>query len=63
MIVTGAGFGGATSVTFAGVEATTYTVPAATRISVTVPAKAKSGKIGITTAGGTATNSSSFTIG
>jgi hypothetical protein len=61
--VTGAGFGGATSVAFAGVEATTYTVPSDTRISTTVPAKAKTGKIIITTAGGTATSLSSFRIG
>jgi hypothetical protein len=63
VIITGVGFGGATAITFAGVEAASYTVPADTKISATVPANAKTGKISITTAGGTATSSSSFSIG
>jgi hypothetical protein len=60
--VTGEGFGGATAVTLAGVKAI-YTVPTEMKIVMTVPAHAKSGKISITTVGGTATSSSSFRVG
>jgi hypothetical protein len=60
--VAGAGFGGATAVTFDGVSAKAYTVPSDARIAATVPARAKTGKITITTAGGTASSAASFAI-
>jgi len=50
------------AVTFGGVKATTFTVNSDTEVVATVPAGAKTGKIGITTAGGTANSSGIFTV-
>lgn len=58
--ITGTNFTGATAVKFAGVKAT-FKVASATKITATVPAGAKTGKIAVTTATGTATSSTSFT--
>jgi uncharacterized repeat protein (TIGR03803 family) len=53
---------GATSVTFAGGVKGTITSLTYTKITVTVPAGAKTGKISVTTPGGTATSSGTFTV-
>jgi uncharacterized repeat protein (TIGR03803 family) len=60
--ITGAGLTQTTKVTFGGVKATTFTVNSDTQVTATVPAGAKTGKIVITTAGGTATSATSFTV-
>jgi hypothetical protein len=57
--VTGTDFTGATAVKFGGVKAT-FKVVSGTKITATVPARAKSGKISVTTAAGTSTSSTSF---
>jgi uncharacterized repeat protein (TIGR03803 family) len=59
--ITGESLEGATSVTFDGVEAK-FTVDSYTRIMATVPKGAKTGKIDVTTAGGTATTVGAFTV-
>ena len=52
--INGSGFTGASKVTFGGVKATTYTVDSGTQITASVPAGAVTGKIAVTTTGGTA---------
>jgi uncharacterized repeat protein (TIGR03803 family) len=61
VVVTGESLEGATSVTFDGVEAK-FTVESYTRIMATVPKGTKTGKIEVTTEGGTATSIGSFTV-
>ncbi len=58
--ITGTGLTGATSVTVDG-KAASFTVVSSTEITVTVPSDAKTGKITVTTAGGTA-SSKTFTV-
>src|SRR5437867_1801570 len=58
----GTGFTGATSVKFGGVAATSFTVNSATQITATVPVGAVTGRISVTTSGGTGTSSASFTV-
>ena len=60
--ITGISFTGATKVTFGGVKATTFSVDSDTKITATVPAGAKTGKIQVTTSGGTATSPGVFTV-
>jgi hypothetical protein len=60
--ITGNGFTGATSVTFGGVKATSFSVNSSTKITATVPTGAKAGKIQVTTPGGIAASSTSFTV-
>jgi hypothetical protein len=60
--ITGTAFTGATKVTFGGVAATTFKVNSATQITATVPTGAKTGKIGVTTNGVTATSKTNFTV-
>jgi len=60
--ISGSGFIGAKSVTFGGVKATVFTVNSGTKITATVPTGALTGKIKVTTAGGTATSSGTFTV-
>jgi IPT/TIG domain-containing protein len=57
--ITGANLTGASAVKFGGTKAT-FQVVSATKITATVPTGAKSGKISVTTATGTATSSGSF---
>ena len=61
VIITGLNFGSASAVAFNGVSAA-YNVDSATQITTMVPANASSGAISVTTPGGTATSSSSFTV-
>ena len=60
--ITGTGLTGATKVTFGGVKATVFTVTSGTQVTATVPTGALTGKVKITTAGGTATSSGTFTV-
>ncbi len=60
--VTGTNLLGATAVQINGMAAPNFSVDSATQITVVVPAGATSGPIAVTTAGGTATSASSFTV-
>jgi uncharacterized repeat protein (TIGR03803 family) len=60
--ITGVGLTQTTAVTFGGVKATSFTVNSDTQVTATVPTGAITGKIGITTKGGTATSATSFTV-
>jgi hypothetical protein len=59
--VTGAGFTGATSVTFSGAAAT-FAVLSDTQLTATVPAGAASGPIAVTGPGGTGTSAAGFSV-
>jgi uncharacterized repeat protein (TIGR03803 family) len=59
--ITGVSLAQTTEVTFGGVAATSFTVNSDTQVMATVPAGAKTGTIGIVTAGGTVTSATSFT--
>jgi uncharacterized repeat protein (TIGR03803 family) len=52
----------ATAVTFGGVKATSFTVNSDTKVTAVVPTGALTGKIGITTKGGSATSAATFTV-
>lgn len=60
--ITGTGFVQATKVSFGGVAATSFTVNSGTQITATVPTGAKTGKIAVTTKGGSATSKGTFTV-
>jgi uncharacterized repeat protein (TIGR03803 family) len=60
--ITGNSLTQTTKVTFGGVKATSFTVNSDTHVTATVPTGAKTGRIGITTPGGTATSSGIFTV-
>jgi hypothetical protein len=60
LVIRGTGFTGVTVVKLGGVKAP-FTVVSATRLRATVPAKAKSGRISVTTAAGTTISSTGFT--
>jgi uncharacterized repeat protein (TIGR03803 family) len=60
--ITGVSLSQTTRVSFGGVNATTFTVNSDTQVTATVPTGAKTGKISITTPGGTASSSSVFTV-
>ena len=62
MVITGTSFTGAASVAFGGVKATMFSVDSDTQITATVPTGAKTGKIQLKTAGGTATSATDFTV-
>jgi hypothetical protein len=59
--ITGKNFAGATSVKIGGVKAT-YKVNSRTKITATVTGKSKTGKVSVTTKGGTATSGKSFKV-
>ena len=60
--ITGTGLTQTTGVTFGGVAATTFTVNSDIQVTATVPTGAITGKIVITSTGGTATSSGTFTV-
>jgi uncharacterized repeat protein (TIGR03803 family) len=60
--ITGTELKGATEVTFDGIKAKTFTAISANEITAKVPAGANSGKIAVTTAGGTATSAEPFAV-
>jgi len=60
--ITGTGLTQTTGVTFGGVAVTTITVNSDLQVAATVPTGAITGKIVITTTGGTATSSGTFTV-
>lgn len=60
--ISGANFTGASAVAFNGTAAASYTVDSDAQITAVVPSGATSGTISVTTAGGTATSSSAFTV-
>jgi hypothetical protein len=64
--ITGTNFSGTgfttTSVKFNNVSATTFAANSATQITATVPTGATTGKISVTTPGGTATSATNFTV-
>jgi hypothetical protein len=62
VVITGASLTQTTKVTFGGVKATSFTADSDTQVTATVPTGAKTGKIAITTAGGTVTSSGVFTV-
>ena len=62
VVITGKSFIGASTVTFGGVKATSFTVDSYAQITATVPTGAKTGKIGVSTQGGTATSAETFTV-
>jgi uncharacterized repeat protein (TIGR03803 family) len=61
VVIKGTGLTQTTKVTFGGVAATSFT-KSATQVTAPVPTGAVTGKIGITTAGGTATSATVFTV-
>jgi hypothetical protein len=60
--LTGTGFTGATLVKFNTTLATSYTVNSDTKITVTVPTGATTGRISVTTPNGTGTSTTNFTV-
>jgi uncharacterized repeat protein (TIGR03803 family) len=60
--LTGTSFTGASKVTFGGVASTSFTVNSDTSVTAVVPTGAVTGKIAITTPGGTASSASMFTV-
>ena len=61
VVITGTNFTGATSVTFGGTNAASFTVNSSTQITAT-PGAGTTGTIQVTTAGGTATSAGTFTV-
>jgi len=62
VVIKGTSLSQASAVTFGGVKATSFTVNSDSQVTAIVPAGAKTGKIGITTKGGKATSSQTFTV-
>ena len=60
--VNGTHLAGATAVTFNSTAATTFNVVSATQLTAVVPAGATTGKIAVTTGGGTATSAVNFVV-
>jgi hypothetical protein len=62
VVITGVALAGASDVKFNGVSASTFTVDSDTQITVVVPAGATTGRIKVTTGGGTVSSSTNFTV-
>ncbi|HWO39920.1 MAG TPA: IPT/TIG domain-containing protein, partial [Candidatus Acidoferrum sp.] len=62
VVLTGTGLTQAAKVTFGGVNATVFTVNSDSQITASVPTGAKTGKIAVTTPGGTSASSATFTV-
>jgi uncharacterized repeat protein (TIGR03803 family) len=62
VVITGVSLTQATAVTFGGVKATTFTVNSDTQITATVPAGAKTGKVMVTTKGGSSSSPTKYTV-
>jgi uncharacterized repeat protein (TIGR03803 family) len=62
VVITGMSLTQATSVSFGGVKATSFTVNSDTQIKATVPAGAKTGKVTVVTKGGSASAPGTFTV-
>ena len=60
--ITGVSLTQTTKVTFGGVKATTFTVNSDNQVTANVPTGAKTGKIAVTTLGGTAISAAVFTV-
>jgi hypothetical protein len=60
--ITGTGLTGTSKVTFGGVKATAFTVNSGTEIKATAPTGAKTGKVTITMAGGSAIGPGTFNV-
>ncbi len=60
--IEGTGLTQTTKVTFGGVKATSFTVNSDTQVTADVPTGAKTGKIAVTTQGGSATSKTTFTV-
>ena len=60
--IEGTGLTQTTKVTFGGVKATSVTVNSDTQVTADIPTGAKTGKIAVTTKGGSATSKTSFTV-
>jgi uncharacterized protein (TIGR03437 family) len=62
VVIEGTGLTQTTMVKFDGVKAADFTVSSDTQVTAVVPTGAKTGKIAVTTAGGSATSNTSFTV-
>ncbi|HEX7867504.1 MAG TPA: family 16 glycosylhydrolase [Variovorax sp.] len=62
IVIKGAEFDSNTSISFAGVVATKFSVDSASQISATVPESAKTGEISVRTAGGTARSGTQLVV-
>jgi uncharacterized repeat protein (TIGR03803 family) len=62
IVLTGTGLIQTEKITVGGVAATAYTVNSDSKLTFPVPAGAKTGKIGVTTPGGIATSTATFTV-
>ena len=60
--ISGSGFIGTTAVRFGSVKATAFTVNSGNSITSTVPAGATTGKVSVTTGGGSASSKNVFTV-
>jgi uncharacterized repeat protein (TIGR03803 family) len=60
--ITGQALTGATAVTFGGVKAISFTVNSYTQVTATVATGAKTGKVAVSTPGGTAVSAGTFTV-
>jgi hypothetical protein len=62
VMIAGTGLTGTTKVTFGGVKANVFNVVSGAQVKATVPTGALTGKVGITTAGGSTTGPGTFTV-
>jgi hypothetical protein len=62
IVLTGTGLIQASSLTVGGVRVTSFTVSSDSKVTIRVPTGGKSGKIAVTTPGGSATSTATFTV-